>query len=72
MKTRSYVAKKFAAQWKQRVRGFEEWWAKERAKQLSYIRHTDTFLRKLKSYKPRDLDRLRSTVLMMPWRKKKP
>jgi hypothetical protein len=71
MKTRSSAAKKFTAQWKRRVRGFEEWWAKERAKQLSYIRHTDTFLRKLKAYKPRDLDRLRNAVLT-PWRKKKP
>ena len=70
MKTGAYAEKKFAAQWKRRVRGFEEWWAKERAKQLSYIRHTDDFLRKLKGYKPRDLDRLRKAV--RAWRKKKP
>lgn len=70
MKTSSYVAEKFAAQWRRRVRGFEAWWAKERAKQLSYIRHTDKFLRTLKGYKPRDLDGLRKAVLTL--RKKKP
>jgi hypothetical protein len=63
MKTSAYAAKKFAARWRRRVRGFAEWWAKERAKQLRYIRHTDKFLRSLKRYKPRDIDGLRKAVL---------
>jgi len=62
MTSNAYAAKKFAARWRRRVRGFEEWWAKERAKQLSYIRHTDKFLRQLKHYKPRDIDGFRKAV----------
>jgi hypothetical protein len=63
MKTSAYAAKKLVVRWRRRVREFAEWWAKERAKQLSYIRHTDKFLRSLKGYKPRDVDGLRKAIL---------
>jgi hypothetical protein len=59
----SDATKKFAALWRRRVRGFAEWWAKERAKQLGYIRHTDKFLSQLKHYRPRDIDGFRKAVL---------